>query len=75
MKHLQTYNLFENEKNSVPRPKIGSMINVYHPHRGGVQMEVIDIHGNTISCEYDGIEYTVRLNKIDNGLRWEAQEL
>lgn len=67
-------------KESVPAPRIGSMISVYHPDRGAVEMKVIDRHKNIITCEYENIEYTVRLGKIHTGTgkieyRWEAEKL
>lgn len=57
-------------------PEIGSIITVYHPHRGSVEMIVSgEPFANTIPCEYDGEEYTVRLGKIDDDYRWEAESI
>lgn len=58
------------EKISVPRPKIGELINVNHENRGSVRMEVIAINGNLLECDFDGIEVCVRLGRIVVGESW-----
>ncbi len=64
----------------VTAPKIGSKISVYHPRYGSTNMEVVGKpYENTIPCEYENIEYTVKLGKVYTGgkieYRWEAEEL
>lgn len=66
---------FLTETYKVPAPKEGSIISVYHPRRGAVEMKVIDVNKNIVTCEFEGEEFTVRLGKIGNEYRWEAEEL
>lgn len=58
------------EKISVPRPKIGEIIRVNYENYGSVDMEVVDINGNLLECDFGGIEVCVRLGKIFNGESW-----
>lgn len=63
------------KKTSVTIPKIGEFIMVNHEDRGGVYMEVFEIHDGFLSCEFEGVEFCVVLHKIFNGEwfeRWEA---
>lgn len=74
-KTVKSFEEFINEKYSVPAPKEGSIISVYHPKRGAVDMLVVDVNKNIVTCEFEGEEFTVRLGKIGNDYRWEAEEL
>ena len=58
------------EKISVPRPKIGEVIEVNHENRGSVSMKVVDVRGNLLECDFEGIEVCVRLGKVFNGESW-----
>ena len=66
------------KKLSVPMPTIGSWIHVYHPSEGGVKMQVVGRNGNKLECDYEGIEYSVRL-ATDFGdnteWRWSAEPI
>ena len=60
-------------------PEIGSIISVYHPREGSVNMTVVDgLRINRIYCEYEGIEYTIKVGSVTMGdnlvLRWEAED-
>ena len=52
--------------------KIGQFIEVYHPKRGSVIMEVIGIKNNFVSCDLAGLEETVRIVPFGDSWRWEC---
>lgn len=56
-------------------PKIGSHISVYALDLNrAVSMEVFDVRGNTLSCGFEDLEYTVRLQPTgENDYRWEGE--
>lgn len=63
-------------KLAVPRPQKNQIIKVYYENNGSVPMKVVEIKGNLLECEFEGVEVCVRLGKIFDGenwiLRWES---
>lgn len=64
-------------KDSLPMPKIGSYIYVYRTDENdssAVKMKVIErdkFNSNLIMCDYDGMEYAVKVRKLEDGtLGW-----
>ena len=61
------------ENISVPRPKVGSLISVNHENLGSVTMKVVEVNGNLLECDFEGIEVCVRLGKIFDGKSWQPR--
>jgi len=67
-------------ENKAKAPKVGSMIRAYVRDLNRSElMRVIEIIGNQVMCEFEDIEYCVKLKTVNCGsgdeLRWEALEL
>lgn len=63
------------ESISVPAPKPNTNICVYYENRA-VTMKVIDVIGNFVECEFEGVEVCAKLAIVFDGndwhIRWEA---
>lgn len=57
-------------KLAVPRPQKNQIIKVYYENNGSVPMKVVEIKGNLLECEFEGVEVCVRLGKVFDGENW-----
>lgn len=57
-------------KLAVPRPQKNQIIKVYYENNGSVPMKVVEIKGNLLECEFEGIEVCVKLGKVFDGESW-----
>lgn len=54
--------LIKNNNGKFLSPKVGSIVNAYHPYYGKVEVKVVDKPtGNIIPVEFEGEEYSMRV--------------